>query len=233
MANTKSRRTRTAAWRAATIAAIVATTIFAACGGGDDPDAVTEASPASAATATTAAAAPTAASATNALAPGRVTSEVFQPKLSLDLAGDNWEGEDNGGIFAVEHDVARGGETFCYIAIYRPFELRNPELFEEAIPLTDDIVGWIAAHPNVVVVEPVTDVVIGGLPARRVDITTDNEFPVFLFNDFATNTEDRIAFIEMAVEGRRLIIAAGGDNPFFWESTRECFEPVLASMQFE
>jgi hypothetical protein len=212
------------------LCAAIALTTISGCGGDGEKQPTDGTQPAGADTV----AAPTAETPA-ALTPGRIMSQVFEPKLSVELANEGWTlGDDAGDVFAVEHDATRGGATFCYVAVFKPRELRNPDLFEQPLPLTDDNIGWIAAHKYLTVKEPPSDVMIGELPARRVDIAAENGgFTVPLFDDFVMGTEDRVLFAEVLVEGERLLIAAGGDHPSFWADTRMCFDPVLASIRFD
>jgi hypothetical protein len=208
-------------------ACAIALALLAGCGSDDaDDDRSAESTP----TAPAAAATPDPA----ALSPGRITAEVFAPKLSLEVTGEGWTlGDDNDEVFAVEHDIARGGSRVGYIAVFTPQELRDPELFARALPLPPSFVDWLATHRDVTVKAGPGELTIGGLPARQIEVATDLAQNVPLFDDWGMSFEDRVQVIEVRVDGEMTLIISGGDNPYFFEEWRTLMDPVIASILFE
>jgi hypothetical protein len=220
--------------RCGTTAALCAVVlaIAAGCGGDDDDDA----DPTAIAPAATATTAPAATSAAGGFLPaGRVTAQVFQPTVSLEVSGEGWTlADDSGDAFSVEHDSLKGGPGKGYVSVYTPDELRDPADDNIMLPLPSSFVDWLAAHPTVMVQSGPSDVTIGGIAGRQIDVATDVEEPfVHLFDDFGMFSRDRIEVTEFSIDGEMVLVIAGGEDPDFFSDLRQFTDPVIASIQFE
>jgi hypothetical protein len=214
------------------IGAFCAVALAAAACGDDDNESpsTTPAVQATAARASTAVATSTPVETTN-----RMTSQVFKPGLSVGFReGEVWTpAADVQTMFAVEHAPGTNGPDAGYVAIFRVSQVRNPDNPAELQPPPDDFIGWLTAHPSVAVTGDASEVVIAGMAARQVDVRFDTTGDVLLFDDVGWASRERARFIELTVDGERLVLAAGPFDQVYFEEFSEFFEPVISSMRLE
>jgi hypothetical protein len=181
-------------------------------------------------------ASPTSAPAERTAAPASaraVTSDTFQPTLTLQL-GDGWQTvADLASEFAIEHDADVPGPTQAYVGAFNIGNVRSPDNFGELQPVPDDFIAWLAAHKDIIVTGGPIEVTVGGVSGTQLDVRVDTNYDVPLFDDFEFHFRDAARFIELDLPGENVVIVGGPFTQAYFEEAMAIAEPVLASVRFE
>jgi hypothetical protein len=164
---------------------------------------------------------------------GTFASETFRPVVRATL-GPGWgvDIDSAPALFLVREGDDSTPEG--YVGFLHVREVRDQENFSITSPAPDDMLAWLSAHRDVIVVDGPTDVSVAGIPARQLDVRIDTGgYDVPLFDDFQTEYRDRFRVWELRVNGERLLIVSGATHFSQFEGFVPMMEAALQAVSFE
>ena len=163
-----------------------------------------------------------------------ISSEEFNPALSLD-AGSGWTAVvDTGGVFVLEHEQDASG-PHGGIVISRPLAVYAVDGIQQE-PVPADLVTWMESHPRLVIRDR-QDIVVGGRSGVRLDVESDQEASWRLFENsdgtFEVRYSDRIRFEILDGPGGQIVLSVdAADQPLRLEQVLAIAEPIVESIEF-
>jgi hypothetical protein len=161
-----------------------------------------------------------------ALSPGRYTTTAFEPPLTFTL-GPGWNAlfPDDPDEMALEFG-ADGGFFMTRVA-----NVVDPTT-RASIPVTDDLIGWLAAHPALDPISVPSATSVAGRAARSLEARAVAAADVFVYPTGNMRFDDgwTLRYRVVPLEGPDLTIVVFGTSDAAFTRMAALAEPVVASL---
>lgn len=164
------------------------------------------------------------------LAAGDYTTTVFKPTLHFTLA-EGWNGnfpDDADGV------ALNRGDDRSILGMSQVSQVVDPAT-HKAVPVPDDLIGWLAAHPSFEWAGPSAPVEIGGLSGGTLKGELKDGKPqtdIFAYDtgNFRAVPGNPIQFYVLALDGGNLTIVVMAEDSYFAEFSTAS-QAVLDSLE--
>jgi hypothetical protein len=162
------------------------------------------------------------------LEPGEYTTTVFDPTLRVSLRG-GWLGSGVDEPSSISIDRQDHGGT---LAMARVTHVVDPTSHLE-VPVGDDLVGWLIAHPAFEGMDHPTPVTIAGVTGSMMDGHAIADAEMFAEGGWtmAVGIGWHVRFYVLPLDGPDLMIIVSGMTDGSYISTMEQAQPVLDSLR--